>query len=204
MPTKLTQTLSLLYRMQNADVRQLENDLLESRKRAWDAALREEAARHGCTRTPSAPRRGDLAELRRQSRADAQSIAQTWNRDITREIERLYDSNPRGNRQFYFSNLERYAAERAQWKNAQIALNTETTAAEYAREQFRRLNHTGSERYRLVGAPPVCAVCARLYGLGHVAAAVVERNPMPAHLNCAHSWSVINPPRIPCEALWLG
>lgn len=202
--SRLTEAIALLYRMESADIRQLEAQLLEARKRAWANALQGEAQRHGCNKSPSAPRREDLAELKRLCREDAQSIADTYNKAVEREIERLYGTNPRGNRQFYFSNLERWSRQRDSWKLQQIALNTNTTATEYARQRFREQNYSGKERYRLVGASPVCAVCTRLLGMGFVSESVITLNPMPAHINCGHSWEIIKPPKLACQDIWLG
>jgi hypothetical protein len=190
--------------METADIRQLEAQLLEARKRSWSNALAEEARRHGCNRTPNAPRREDLAELRRMSKADALSIAKTYNAAVEREIERLYAVNVRGNRQYYFSNLERWARQRDSWKLQQISLNTDTTAHEYAKRRFREQNYSGKEKYRLIGAPPVCAICTRLYGMGFVSEETTIRNSMPAHINCGHSWQIVKPPRLDCRDIWLG
>ncbi len=201
--TNLTRTLALLYRMETADIRQLEAQLLEARKRAWSNALSEEARRHGCTRTPNAPRREDLAELRRQSKADALSIANTYNAAVEREIERLYTANVRGNRQYYFSNLERWSRQRDSWKLQQISLNTELTARQYARDQFANRNKIGG-RWRFVGPPPVCSTCTRLYGMGFVTRDRVVYYGHSQHINCPHEWHEVRPQRVDCRDIWLG
>lgn len=202
--SRLTDTIALLYRMHDADVRALEDQLLEARKRAWATALRQEAAAHGCAKVPNAPRRDDLAELRRQSRDDARSIARTYNAEVTREIERIYADNPRANRNVYFSRLERWAAERDAWKRQQIALVADTTAAEYAREQFRRYNYTGEEQYVFAGPPPTCEDCASRFAAGIVGRTYIERYPAPRHIGCPHSWTPVRRPRLDCRDIWLG
>lgn len=201
--TQLTRTVALLYRMESADIRDLEAQLLEARKRAWSNALTEEATRHGCNRRPNAPRLADLTELRRMSREDAQSIAKTYNTAVEREIERLYGTNPRGNRQYYFANLERWSRQRESWKLQQIALNTELTARQYARDQFARRNNIGG-RWKFVGAPPVCKICTRLYGMGYVTRDRVEYYGHSQHIGCPHEWVEVQPSRLDCRDLWLG
>lgn len=202
--SQLTRVIALLYRMESADVKELAAELLDARKRAWDTALREQAALHGCTgRRPAPPRKDDLAELKRQSNDEAQGIAATYNRDVEREIERLYDANPRGNRQYYMTNLERWAGERAAWKNVQIAINVEQSTRYYAQQQFASKNNL-TRRYKFVGASPVCRECMRLFGMGIVTQRIVDLYPCPRHVGCPHEWEVVNPKLINCADMWLG
>lgn len=203
MPTQLTRTIALLYRMESADVRQLSNQLLESRKRAWANALREEAQRHGCTRTPNAPRKADLAELKRMCQEDAANIAATWNADVERQIERIFAATPTANRNTYFSRLETWSRERDTWKLQQISLNTELTTRQYARDQFAQKNNLRG-KWKFVGSPPVCKVCTRLYGLGYVTRDKVDQYGHSQHVNCPHEWIEVQPKQMPCGDLWLG
>jgi len=202
--SRLTETIALLYSMQDDDIRQLEQQLLDARKRAWSTALTDEARRHGCSRTPNAPRRGDLAELRRMSREDAQNIARTWNREVKAEIERLFEVNQRGNRNYYFSNLEKWSQKRDTWKLAQISVNTETTTRQYARDQFARKNNLEGGKWKFVGPAPVCAQCARLYGMGYVSRKVVDRYGHQQHIGCVHEFVEVKPEKLDCGDLWLG
>jgi hypothetical protein len=202
--TRLTKTIALLYQMQRDDIRQLEAQILEARKQAWAAALRAEAQAHGCNRVPSAPRREDLDELKRMSKEDAQSITATWNREVTREIERLYAANHRGNRRYYYKNLEAWDAKRREWKLPLIAITTDATTAEYARRRFEKMNYGGGLRYVFAGGVAVCRVCASLFAAGIVDEAFMRRHPLPAHPGCPHQWQVVNRPRMRCDELWLG
>ncbi len=202
--TRLTQTIALLYQMEDADIRQLADQLLEARKRAWANALTDVAREHGCNRTPNAPRLQDLKELRRMCREDAANIARTYNREVSAKIDQLFDANRRGNRNYYFKNLERWVEQRNSWKLDQIALQTEVTTRSYARERFYRLNPLRGGRWRFIGPAPVCKVCARLYTLGFVDQATVDRNPAPVHIGCPHEWQQVQPQKANCAELWLG
>lgn len=204
MPTRLTQTIALLYKMQPADIARLEEQLLDARKKAWSTALRNEAAAHGCNRVPNAPRREDLAELKRMCKEDAKSIAATWNRDVTREIERLFQANRRTNRYYYMKRLEAWDAARREWKLPQIALVNDTTTTEYAKRRFEKMNYDGGQLYQLTGAPPVCKFCASQFAAGLVDINHVRRYAMPAHVGCGHSWTVARRPRMTCDQIWLG
>jgi hypothetical protein len=202
--SRLTQIISLLYRRTEGERAQLERQLLEQRKRTWSTALRAEAQRHGCNKVARSPSGADLAELRRMSREDADSIIRTWNADVERQVEKLYADNPRGNRNYYARGMEAWAAQREAFKGRQIALVTETTAAEFARGRFREANYTGRERFQLTGPPPTCRECATLFAAGAVDNAFIRRHPTPVHIGCPHTWTAVRLPKINCSEMWLG
>ena len=201
--SRLTQIIGLLYRMERDDVTALAEQLLEQRKRAWATALAELGREYGCGKPPRAPSGDDLRELRRMSREDARQIADTWNKDVSRQIERLYEANPRGNRHYYARRLEAWSAERNAWKAPSIAFNTAQQTRFYAQQAFYRAN--GIEpRFIFVGPPPVCEACVMHFAAGVVGQDYVDRNAAPVHVNCPHEWRALRQERIPCEDLWLG
>lgn len=202
--SRLTQIIALLYKRTDAERDQLARQLLEQRKRVWANALRAEAQRHGCNKVASAPSGTDLAELRRMSREDADSIVATWNREAEREVERQYAANPRANRNLYARNMERWAAQRETYKGPQIAVTTETTTTEYARQRFREANYSGRERYRFQGPPPTCKDCAQRFAAGAVTLDYIRRYPTPRHIACPHYWAAVKLPKIPCSEMWVG
>ena len=202
--SRLTDTIGLLYRMADADAATLEDVLLESAKQAWLTAMAKQAKLHKCAGTPNAPRREDLAELRRITTQDAASITRTYNREVTREIERLYAANHRGNRNYYYSNLERWNAKRNLWKAAQIAITTETVVRAYAQRRFREMNYSGGERFVFSGPPPTCERCVKLFAAGIVTADYIRKHPTPVHIACPHGWKVTRPPKLDCADVWLG
>lgn len=202
--SNLLNILALLYQLQAADIQALAAELLERRKAEWRSALTEEARRHGCnTRTGENPRLGDLEELKRMSLEDARQIAKTWNSDVSRQLQKLYADNPRGNRFYYYSNMEQWAAARAGWKNPQIAIQTAQTTRWYAQNRFRALN-TIRPRYVFAGPPPVCAVCVNEFAAGVVSERYIQRHPCPRHIGCPHEWVAARAEKIPCEDMWLG
>lgn len=201
--SKLLTIIALLYQMQGADVRALADELLERRKAEWRTALTELARQHGCNRSGESPRLDDLDELRRMSLEDARQIAKTWNRDVINQLRKLYGDNPRGNRYYYYSNMERWATERARWKNPQIAIQTAQTTRWYAQNRFRELNGIRA-RFVFAGPPPVCAACVDLFASGIVAEAFIQVNPAPVHIACPHEWREVRPERIPCAEMWVG
>lgn len=199
----LLTVIALLYQMQDADIQALADELLERRKAEWRTALTEMARRYGCNRSGESPRLGDLDELRRMSLEDARQIARTWNRDVISQLRTLYGDNPRGNRFYYYSNMERWAVERARWKNPQIAIQTAQTTRWYAQQRFRELNGVRA-RYVFAGPPPVCNVCVEEFAAGVVTKRYIERHPCPRHIGCPHEWVELRPERIPCDEMWVG
>ena len=155
----LLRIIALLYSMQPEEVNALANELLERRKAAWMTAMSEKASRYGAPAAIRPPRLKDLEKLRRMAKADARQIARTWARDVERQLARLYQENPRGNRHFYASRMEQWARERAAWKDRQIALQTEQTTRFYAQQRFRQENGLTDVKLVVVGPPPVCQVC---------------------------------------------
>lgn len=202
--TVLTQTISLLYRMQSADIDDLANRIFQQRRQAYRTELLNMTRRHGCNslNIPE-PRGAELQELQQMSRNDARSIANTWNQDVTRHVERLFDQNRRGNRQYYFSNLERWASDRDAWKSPSVALNTETTTRQFVQIQFRFNNNLRGGRYRFSGPPPICPICISLFAMGVVDEDTMLANQAPVHPNCPHEWRQVAPEQIPCEDMIL-
>lgn len=201
--SRLTDVLGLLYKMERDDVDALAEQLLTQRKRSWVTALTELAREMGCSRTPRAPSGRDLDALRRQSTADARMIARTWNREVTREIARIYEGNPRGNRYYYMSRLEQWSEARNTWKAPQIALNTAQQTRFAAQQAFYDANGI-RRQYVFTGPPPVCEECVGHFGAGVVGQNYVDASPAPVHVNCPHEWKALPFERIPCQDLWLG
>lgn len=204
--TPLLRILRLLYHHHDADTAQIEQQLIEARKRAWVTAMEAEARRWGYTGSIPEPRAHDLAWIRKESRKDAQSISRTWNRDVDRQLDRLYAENPRGNRHYYAARMEAWAAQRATWKDRQIASYTEMSTKARVVQRFEQKNDLTGGLKIFTGPPPVCGECVELYAMGPVEPSVARRYPAPRHVGCTHWWetmraSVILPnPR----NLWVG
>lgn len=202
--SRLLETLHFLYEWQPEEVADLERDLLERMQGIWLQVMRVRAAEHGCNKVPQAARREDLAELRAMAAEDARSIANTWAREVENQLVRLYRDNPRGNRFYYISNMERWAERRGRWKNVQIGNATEQRVAWYATSRFNEMNGVRGQRYRYVGPPPVGQVCIERFAAGVVDEAYRQTNPTPAHPNCPHRWAPTIIEQLPCDDLWVG
>lgn len=202
--TKLTKTITLLYAYQDADITKLAGQITERRRAVWVNTLRDLARTHGCSQYPGTPKMGDAKELARQSLADAQSIAKTFNRDLNAQINRIYNENPRANRATYYKRLNEWSKKRATWKNLTIGLNTDGTARYLATTRFYEMNASLSRSFVASGPPATCKICIRIFAAGVVTRDYVSRHPLPAHLNCPHFYRSAAPVRAQCGSLWLG
>jgi len=202
----LKRRLSQAYEIALPDEQTLAFTIYRQRVEAWQQTLTEEAAKLGSRKQGKAPSGADAAHLMQQSREDAQSIRRTFQRDLEREIERLFNANPQGDRAYYIANLEQWADTRAQWKDRQIALYNNKTAQTYAQQRFREENQIDGATYRFTGPAPVCDDCAEKFAAGIVDQAYVNNSPTPLHINCPHFWESVNMalPTIALNELWVG
>jgi len=203
MATNLVSTITLLYSMQQDDINALADRLLQQRAVEWQRSIQQELARYGCNQSARAPVGGDALDLFRMSENDARSIAQTYNRELRNQVQRLFEANPKGNRNYYISRLEAWAKRRDAYKAQQIALNTAATTRQLAQSRFRQQNNINS-KFLFVGPPPVCITCTRLKAMGLVTQDVVNQYPSPQHLNCPHEWQDARPKGIDCATAWAG
>lgn len=191
--------------MDDFDLRQLADTLQGQRIEAYKLAIDKQIRLVGCSRSASDPRGEQLAQLNSDSQRDAQSIVNTYNRDLQRALERIIQANPQGRRGDIEAAIESYLSQRSSWKDKQIALNTSKTARFYAEEQFRKKNGIANQTYYYFGPPPVSDECKANMAAGFVDVQYVNQHPTPAHINCPHTWQVVSTPQVPdCNAIWVG
>jgi hypothetical protein len=205
--------LLLLYRLLHQAARQeeeftksLQAELLADRIRFYEDELTSQAARVGCPN-----RRGHLTnqaiidQLSELSRRDAESITNTYNRDLAAAIARIGKDAPGASRAEFQQRLAAWESKRASWKNPQIALYTEMSARSLAQQHFYERNGiTGYAVLRPEKA--VCPVCIGWVQRGPVPLEEAENNPAPYHVNCPHYWLTMPNMVAPeeCARLWMG
>lgn len=204
--TKLQRVIRLLYQMQSADVDQLAARLLEMEKRAWRTALAEKARQYtGRALSPRDPSGADLRVLKDWAQADAESIAKTYNRAVEKQLNKLFEQNPRGNRTYYAKHMEAWSASRSEWHSNLVASTTVQKTRAYAKDRFAQMNNLRAPGYFLAGPPPVCDVCNEAQAAGVVDYAYTQRVPMPNHPLCEHEWEEATAGRrLKPSDLWLG
>lgn len=201
---KLLRVIGLLYKMQPEDVKALTDSLQERRRAAWRGAIRQELRVAGCGGDAQGPSGNDRRKLRDWSRRDARRIARTWDRDVERQLQKLYNENPRGNRHYYAKRMQEWARARSEWKEPQIALATESETRQYAKDRFWSENKLTEGGFIFTGPSPVCAECIEHFSAGIVDYRYVRRNPAPVHPNCPHEWERSRRRRLNCERAWRG
>lgn len=200
----LKRRLLVAFEFAPPDEQTLAEIIYQHRARVYQLAMTEQARASGSRKRGLLPRGADAQYLRDVSLDDARSIRNTFNRDLERQIEKLYAANPAGGRDYYVSNLTQWADDRAAWKDRQIALMNEKTARFYAQQRFKDMNRIAGE-YLFDGPPPVCDDCVDKFALGRVGQREVDVNPTPLHQNCPHEWKLINARLgVSASELWTG
>lgn len=204
-PDALLRRLKLAYEFAETDADALTESIYQQRATAWREALTEEARSSGSSKAGVGPNGKDRDYLRRESRRDAQSIRDTFNRDLESQIHQLYDANPEGRREYYVSALSQWANDRARWKDRQITNQNRGTARTYAQQRFNERNRVGQALYLYDGPPARGPRCAEHFAAGLVSQAYVEANPQPEHVNCPHGWNKQQSRvGVPLDLLWVG
>lgn len=202
--TRLTDTIFLLYSHQDIDTARMTRVITERRKASWLNTLAGLAKTHGCSQFPKSVKGPDARELERQSKADAESITRTYNRELRNQIERIYKANPRSNRNAYYRQLEAWAKKRDAHKSLTIGLHTDSTARQFAQTRFYQMNPALARSFVAAGGTATCKICVRIFAAGVVDFAYTQVHPLPAHVQCPHFYKAIAPVKASCEALWLG
>lgn len=192
------------YSMTELDTEQLSDMLLGQRAKEWSLAIQQELARYGCTQTAQGPVGADALELFAMSERDAQSITNTYNRELANQVKSLYRKNPKGNKAYYAANLASWTQARDAWKQRQIALQTASSTRQLAQQRFRAENSVGG-KFVFAGPPPVCIKCIRLRAMGAVTIEIVNQYGNSQHINCPHEWVAIRVKgQVDCTRVWAG
>lgn len=205
--TDVQKLVHLAMRMTADDEDRLRSEILRERRKFYEAELTTQAKKVGCgRRTGRLPEGPILSELNEMSSSDAESIVNTYNRDIAGQIIQIYQNNPRSNRNMYASKLTDWDKKRSEWKNPQILQVNEMTARSKAQQNFYTYNSEVIGTAELTPTQAVCPVCIGWVARGTVPLRVAEKNPPPYHINCPHTWDT-NPEKIDssmCSELWMG
>jgi hypothetical protein len=151
----------------------------------------------------------DLASLKwiaEKAKTDATGIANTYNRELSSQVGKVYAKNKKSNRYAYMSALDTWLTGRTPRKTASISLNTLTAARAYTQDRFMRENKIQG-RFAPVGPPPVCIKCIRIFAKGPLTweECMKAVNFLPAHLGCPHTRRALVIKPIPCDEMtWTG
>jgi hypothetical protein len=196
----------LAMRETAVDVEQMRGELLKQRVVAYESELGIQAERVGCPGRRGRLTTGEsLTLLNDESRADAESIVNTYNADMAIAIQAIRNETPTANRYVYAKRLEEWNDKRAKWKEAQIQQYTTGTARALAQQDFYRYNDQIGVAV-LAPKDAVCPVCQGWIRRGEVPLREAMNNPPPYHVNCPHLWGT-KPNKVAreeCPMLWMG
>ena len=199
----------LSMRRDNVDEEQMRGELLKVRRRAYEHELTLQARRVGCNGRQGRLTTGDtLSELNDDSKADAESMANTYNYDLAIAIQHIRNETPRANRHTYAKRLQSWETARTKWKAEQVARWTEGSARNRAQADFYRLNGIGGTAIVRPGSAAE-PVCRGLINRGRIPLQEAMSIAMPVHVGCIHFFE-ISPntddrvPRSECGEMWLG
>jgi len=207
--TNVQRLVHLAMRYDMVQEEAIRAEILKARKREYEATLTEMAADVGCDSRRAMLSQGDLlTELNEASKADGQSMANTYNYDLGVAIIAISTETPTANRNTYAKRLQTWEGNRAKWKNPQVALSTSLSARTQAQRDFARFNPGLADGEAvLIGPDPAAEpICQGWLNRGKVPAEVARRNPSPFHLGCPHFWEFALPKAEvgDCRDMWLG
>jgi hypothetical protein len=198
----------LAARKDMLDVDHIRTVLVREGRKEYEAELGNLALQMGCPgrsgQLTNGPILSDLAEI---FQAHAASIANTYNYDLARQINNLYEQNHRGNRHYYAAHLRGWDAIRKELKDPQIDMMTAGVAIAKAQEHFFQMNGDLLAIAVLEPTTAVCPVCQGWIERGEVPAWEAVSSPPPYHVNCPHTWRFKRADKLPteqCELLWMG
>lgn len=196
----------LAARMDSVDEDRIAAELTKVRRRAYEREVTIQLGRAGCAGRHGSLTAGlTLTEFAEQARTDAQSIVNTYNWELAREIRKIASLVPPANRFTYAKRIGEWDAVRAEAKAAQIAGWTEGTARSRAQKDFVFNNGLGGTA-RLEPRIAVCQICAGWLKRGKIPLAEILSNPPPYHPNCVHGlvtrYDRVRPEE--CAMLWAG
>ena len=193
----------LMFMKTSEDVQSLADDLFEQGRRDAEESLLQEAHAVGCSTLSVRLTSGPLLSFVRE-RADwaAQSVADTYNRELINAIYRIIEETPTANRWVIASRVQAWATARKGWKEGQIG-NTETfTIANEARLQFYQYNKI-TEPEAWFGYSLICPLCQDIAAKNPYTVAEAERIGLP-HVGCKDWWHIKPGEMVSCDELWLG
>lgn len=204
--TNVGKLVHLAMRYDSVMVDRIAATLFDKMRQHYVDAVSSMARSVGCRKTAHLSDSPELEQLRQNARAHAESIANTYNFDLTFAIETVRRESPRANRFTYSSRLATWEQTRAAWKDAQIALMTYQFATQLGKEHFMEHNAgiVNTEGAILVPRRAAEANCQALIDAGVHPVDVIRQIPMPLHYNCVHQWRIVKGDTPDCNQIWVG
>jgi hypothetical protein len=186
------------------ETKSLYDSILSAYVSAYQLALKEQAGRYGCAFARIGnPTAYSMAEMQAWAQRDSESIAKTYDKEAESALRKLYDANPLGTISYYVNGMAQWASTRQARKNLTIGINNVQGGYQLGLQDFHVMNSLQT-KYAFSGAPPVCPICVRLFGMGHCDYETMASNPAPVHPACPHYWVSVRTYSIDCATMWTG
>jgi len=205
--TRVQALVHLAARYDSVDEERIRADLLSIRRKAYNDELEIQAGKVGCLGLRGRLSNGNiLSALNDVSKADAVSIANTYNYYLALEIIRARQANIYGNRYYYAKWIREWQPTYWAWKDRQILTTTVATARKMALQDFYTYNGGIMGTAKLEPRTAVCPICQGWIARGVVALRVALNFPPPYHISCPHFFTVRakHVTKEDCELLWMG
>jgi hypothetical protein len=187
------------------ETKSLYDSILSAYVSAYQLALKEQAGRYGCAFARIGnPTAYSMAEMQAWAQRDSESIAKTYDKEAESALRKLYDANPLGTISYYVNGMAQWAVSSRAKRNLVIGIQNAQKGYGLGLQDFHVMNQLET-KYRLVGAPPVCPVCVRVFSMGYVDYAFAASYGMAGlHIGCPHWFESVRTYQIDCATMWSG
>jgi hypothetical protein len=187
------------------ETKSLYDSILSAYVSAYQLALKEQAGRYGCAFARIGnPTAYSYAEMQAWAQRDSESIAKTYDKEAESALRKLYDANPLGTISYYVNGMAQWAVSSRAKRNLVIGIQNAQKGYGLGLQDFHVMNQLET-KYRLVGAPPVCPVCVRVFSMGYVDYAFAASYGMAGlHIGCPHWFESVRTYQIDCATMWSG
>jgi hypothetical protein len=187
------------------ETKSLYDSILSAYVSAYQLALKEQAGRYGCAFARIGnPTAYSMAEMQAWAQRDSESIAKTYDKEAESALRKLYDANPLGTISYYVNGMAQWAVSSRAKRNLVIGIQNAQKGYGLGLQDFHVMNQLET-KYRLVGAPPVCPVCVRVFSMGYVDYAFAASYGMAGlHIGCPHWFESVRTYSIDCATIWTG
>ena len=194
----------LMFAKTSGDVTALADGLFKQGRPTAEETLLQEAHAVGCSPLSVHLSGGYLLSwIRDRSDWAAQSICDTYNRELANEIRRIIADVPTANRWVIAARVQAWeVARELLYKADQIATTETFEIANYVKFQFYEMNKT-NEPEAWFGHSLQCELCQSIAAANPHTLAEAEAIGLP-HVGCLDYWDIRGGEVVDCADLWLG
>lgn len=214
--TDVQKKVHLAGRRDKLDQKDLADRLFRESRETYKQTLQDELNKWGCSGQKAVtPDKGrELSAIRERADWAAESIANTYNFELAKEIVRIGQDTPTANRNVYAYRLyySKASWDGAYWKEkaTQVSqIETMTTVNAATADFYARNGDRLAPTANIVPFQAVCPICQELVANNPYKTPDEAYNAsvLPVHVGCVHRVEVVPPERLSqseCKSLWAG